>query len=93
MTIQTATIQVRIDQRTKSQAQAIFKKLGLDISTATKMFLRNVIKNKSMSYPVLTVNGFTPEYEKMIIEEVEAMKRGEGKSFKTIKELMADLNS
>ena len=93
MATQTATIQLRIDQETKTKAQAIFKKLCMDISSATKMFFREVINKKSIPFRTLTVNGYTPEYEKMILDEWKSMKAGNERTFKSAAEFLADLNS
>jgi len=93
MSTANATIQIRIDSKTKARAQATLKKLGLDISSAAKLFFNHVIKTKSIPFRVLTVNGYTPEYEAEILAELKAMKRGEGKRFKTVEALMKDLNS
>jgi addiction module RelB/DinJ family antitoxin len=90
---QTSTIQIRIDSKTKSAAQSILKKLGTDLSSATKMFLTQVIRTKSIPFVARTENGYTPEYEKMILEEWKAMKAGQEKSFDSFEEFMADLNS
>ncbi|MEK7609659.1 MAG: type II toxin-antitoxin system RelB/DinJ family antitoxin [Patescibacteria group bacterium] len=91
-TIQT-TIQLRIDSKTKSQAQAVLKKLGTDLSSAVKLFLTQVIRTKSIPFIARTVNGYTPEYEAMILDELKAMKNGRERTFKTVEALMADLNS
>ena len=93
MTTQTATIQLRIDRKTKAQSQAIFKKLGMDISTGVKLFLSQVVRTKGIPFKALTVNGFTPEYEASVLKEIKAMKAGREKTFKTFAELIADLNS
>ena len=93
MATQTATIQLRIDQKTKNQAQNIFKKLGLDVSSAVKMFFREVINKKSIPFRTLSVNGYTPEYEKMILDEWKSMKAGNEKTFTSVEAFMKDLNS
>lgn len=92
-TTQTTTIQLRIDSKTKAQAQAVLKKLGTDLSSAMKLFLTQVIRTKSIPFRARTVNGYTPEYEQMLLDEIKAMENGEGKSFKTVAALMEDLNS
>lgn len=93
MSTQTATIQLRIDSRTKSQAQNILKKLGTDLSSAMKLFLSQVIRTKSIPFVVRTVNGFTPEYEQMILDELKSMKAGNEITYKSAKEFLADMNS
>lgn len=93
MSTQTATIQIRINRSTKERAQNMFSKLGLDISSAIKMFLKQALRTRSIPFVARTVNGYTPEYEQMILREAEAMKNGSGKRFKTVAALMNDLNN
>lgn len=93
MSTQSATIQLRVDAKTKKKAQGIFKKLGIDLSTAMKLFLNQVIKTKSIPFVARTENGYTPEFEKMLLDEIKAMESGREKSFKSVEALMADLNS
>jgi DNA-damage-inducible protein J len=93
MASQSTTIQLRVDKRTKDQAQAILRKLGLDLSSATKLFLNQIIRTKSIPFVARTENGYTPEYEQMLLDEVKAMENGSGKRFKTVEDLMKDLNS
>ncbi len=93
MSTQTATIQLRIDRATKLKAQSTLKKLGFDLSSGLKLFLSQVVRTKSIPFTIRTVNGYTPEYEQSLRDELKAMKAGREKTFKTVKELMADLNS
>lgn len=92
MSTNTTTIQLRIDKKTKNQAQDIFKNLGMDLSSAMKLFLSQVIRTKSIPFVARTENGFTPEYEQFILDEsADALKNG--KRFKTVKEVMDDLDN
>jgi DNA-damage-inducible protein J len=92
-TSQTATIQLRIDSRTKAQAQVILKKLGTDLSSAMKLFLTQVIRTKSIPFVARTENGYTVEYERSLLDELKRMKAGNEVTFKSAKEFLADLNS
>jgi len=47
------TIQIRIDEKTKREAKKLFAKYGLTISTATRLFLAECIRTKS-----LAIGGF-----------------------------------
>jgi addiction module RelB/DinJ family antitoxin len=91
MTTANSTIQIRIDSKTKAKIQATLKKLGLDISSAAKLFFNHVIKTKTIPFRVLTVNGYTPEFEAEMLAELKAMRAGREKTFKTAKEFMASL--
>jgi len=86
------TIQLRIDNKTKKEAQKTLNEMGLDISSAIKLFLKNVVITKKIPFEVRTVNGFTPEYEaELLREEADALKNG--KRFSSVEELMKDLHS
>ena len=43
-------IHVRIDDDTKKQAQQIFGDMGLDITTAINMFIKQVVRNRSFPF-------------------------------------------
>lgn len=52
-------IQLRIDSKTKKKAQKILEDMGLDISTAVKMMLRQVVITGNMPLELRDANGFT----------------------------------
>ncbi|MDP2704293.1 MAG: type II toxin-antitoxin system RelB/DinJ family antitoxin [bacterium] len=66
-----STIQVRIDERTKRVAKKAFQEMGLDISSAVKLFLKNVVITQSIPFEVRTKNGFTRLQEKRMLKETE----------------------
>ncbi len=83
-------IQVRIDTRTKKQAQKTLEQMGLDMSSAIKLFLRSVISTQSIPFEIRTKNGFTPAHEaRMIRETEEALKSGKG--YSSYKEMVRDI--
>ena len=45
-------INIRTDSEIKAQAQEILSKLGLDITTAVNLFLRQIICKQSVSFDV-----------------------------------------
>ena len=53
------TIQVRLDKRTKSQAQKIFKTLDISMSEAIKLFLRQVALQKGIPFEIKIPNELT----------------------------------
>lgn len=81
------TLNIRIEENTKNKANKTLSSLGLDMSTAVKMFLNQVI----------TENGlpFTPTKNMSVIKDrwdrqtVQALKNG--KTYKTGNEVLADL--
>ena len=47
-----ATIQIRVDDSMKSAADALFSELGLDTSTAVRMFLSASLEEEGIPFPV-----------------------------------------
>ena len=65
------TINVRTELKTKPEAQRVFKRMGLDLSTGVNMYLSRVVQDKAVPFTLRTVNGFTPEFEAQMIHETE----------------------
>ena len=45
-----AVLQVRVDDDLKNQATVIFEQLGMDLSTAIRMFLKKTIMEKGLPF-------------------------------------------
>jgi DNA-damage-inducible protein J len=83
------TIQIRIDKKTKAAAKQTLEELGLDMSSAVKLFLVNVINSKRIPLDLRTANGFTIAEEKALLAETEVAKDRRG--FDNLEELFSDL--
>ena len=71
------TIQIRVDEQTKKSAKKILEEIGLDMSTAIKMFLKQISIKKGMPFtPTLTENGMTKEQEDEIIQATKEAEAG-----------------
>ena len=86
------TIQIRIDAKTKREARKTLEGLGLDMSSAVKLFLVNVINRQGIPLDLRTENGFTLAQEKAFLAETETAKKS-AKRFATVDALMRDLDS
>ncbi|OGG60024.1 hypothetical protein A3C89_03925 [Candidatus Kaiserbacteria bacterium RIFCSPHIGHO2_02_FULL_50_50] len=85
-----ATLQLRIDAKTKNAARKVFDEIGIDMSGAVKLFLTNVIHRQGIPLDLRTENGFTLAQEQALIAEVEEAKQSSRK-YATVDALMADL--
>jgi DNA-damage-inducible protein J len=47
-----ATIQIRVDDNIKAAADSLFDSLGLDTSTAVRMFLSAALANEGIPFPI-----------------------------------------
>jgi len=70
------TIQVRVDERTKRRSKKILNDIGLDMSSAVKLFLHQVIIRRGIPFNALTENGLTIEQEQEILRRSDEAKRG-----------------
>ena len=76
-----STLQIRIDKKTKKEAQEIFKNMGIDMSSGIKLFLQRVVNTESIPFTIVTKNGFTESQEQTMIKETkESLKKREGYS-------------
>ena len=72
----TQTVQIRIDLKTKLAAQKAFKNMGMDMSSGVKMFLTQVVKDQC--FPFVPSTKKTIALRKKWDKEVaEAIKSGE----------------
>lgn len=81
------TVNVRIEEKTKVQATKTLAKLGLDMSSAVKLFLTQVIKEDGL--PFTPTNNHAVIRARWDKEVADALKNG--KRYKTGKEALADL--
>ena len=58
-----ATIQIRIDDSMKAAADSLFGSLGLDTSTAVRMFLSAAIDSDGIPFPIRRGRERTPNAE------------------------------
>lgn len=90
-----AHIQIRIDNKTKHDAKRVLDKLGVDMSSAIKLYLRQISLRKGIPFPLVTENDMTPIQEQMLIDESNqtllAYKEGRLKGYASTRELLEDL--
>ena len=87
MATKTAMLNVRTDTATKREAQRVFKRMGLDLSTGVNMYLSRVAQDKAMPFVPRTINGFTPEFEAALLRET-AYAEKHGKRYRTVEEAL-----
>ncbi len=56
-----ATVAARVDERTKKEAERIFRELGIPMSSAIYAFLKAVVRNKGIPFE-LKIEGVAPPY-------------------------------
>lgn len=66
----TIPTQIRIDSEVKKQASELFGELGMDISSAVNIFLRQCIMRGGLPFPVEV-----PQYSERTIEAMKEARR------------------
>ena len=59
-------VQLRVDNELKRQAVELFDKLGLDLSTAIRIFLTRAVKEEGIPFPMVL-----KEETEEVVEETE----------------------
>ncbi len=52
-------LQIRVDAKMKKEAKQVLASLGMDMSSAIKIFLKQVINTKNFPCEIRDANGFT----------------------------------
>ncbi len=69
------TIQIRIDEKTKNEAKKVLDEIGINMSSAIKMYLRQITKRKKLPLDFITENGLTIQQEKEILKASKEAKQ------------------
>ena len=84
-----AVLQIRLDDDLKKQASILFDELGLDLSTAVRMFLKKAVSEKGLP--------FNPKIDEATergiaaIEKMRAISRENGNSEMTLEEINEEI--
>ena len=81
-----SVIRARIDERTKTEAAAVLKAMGLTVSDAFRMMMIRIAKEKALPFEPLVPNEDT-------IEAIKAARRGELVTAGSPEQLLAGLNA
>ncbi|MCI5588225.1 MAG: type II toxin-antitoxin system RelB/DinJ family antitoxin [Lachnospiraceae bacterium] len=87
----TVPTQVRIDENLKKQAIELFSQLGMDMSSAMNIFLRQCVMRGGLPFDVVV-----PQYKSEVIEAMEEAKRiskdPKTKRYSSFSDAMEDLD-
>ena len=87
--MKSASVNVRINENIKQQAESILEDLGISRAVAIDLFYRQIILHKGLPFdlklntPPLSTSDFTPsELEDILSRGVEESNNGNGRSAK-----------
>ena len=87
----TTNLNVRIDADLKKQSEEIFHELGLNMSTALTVFLRQAVRSRGIPFE-MRLNSIPNEETLAAIQDVN-LDRNMSRQFHSVKELMEDLDA
>ncbi len=67
MKVAPAKLQVRMDRQLKDAAEEVFAEIGIDSTTAVRLFFTKVAKTRSIPFALKAEPEFTPEQEQQIL--------------------------
>ena len=84
-----ATVTVRVDENVKKEAETLFKKMGLNMSTAMNLFLKKCILEQGIPFELKVPNRET----RKAMQETDDILSGkiERKGYNSAEELFEDL--
>ena len=86
----TTNLNIRIDADLKKQSEEIFNELGLNMSTALTVFLRQAVRSRGIPFEMrLSI----PNEETLAAIQDVNMGRNMSRQFHSVKELMEDLDA
>ena len=88
----TALINVRLETELKEKAEELFAELGLSMTAAINIFLRQAVRSRSIPFDI-TLNS-VPNEETMaaIREAIKVAHDPKAKTYKSARELFEDLD-
>jgi len=86
-----ATIQGRVDDNMKAEADSLFSALGLDTSTAVRMFIAAAIENQGIPFPIKLTPDREPNADLREAIEDARLRRNLTGPFDTVDDVMRAL--
>ena len=87
------TYNIRIDKKVRDEADALYKSMGLTLSSAINLFLTQSVIQGRLPINDIVVHTYKPKPETIAL--IDRIESGEEKlaRFNSVEELLSDLNS
>ena len=83
----TSTLQIRIDSDLREKADELFTNVGLDLSTAVRLFLRQSVIRRRLPFEIVSENPdpfWSEANQRVLRESIESFERGEAQRHELI---------
>lgn len=88
----TSNVSFRIDSNLKSQADKLFSELGMNMTTAFNIFLRQSVREGCIPFNI-TINTPNSDTVAALLEAKEIVKQENVKRFSDVEEALRELKS
>ena len=89
----TSNICIRMDSKVKSEADALFESLGMNISTAFNIFVRQCLREEGIPFEITAACNPNARTKAAMIEAERISNDPDSKGYTDIDELFKDLKS
>ena len=87
-----AIIQFRVEDELKKEASSVFEKLGLDLSSAMRMFLKRSVACNGIPFPmVLAKDAYVASEAIEVMKEAQEISRKNGNSEMTLEDINEEI--
>lgn len=88
----TSNISIRMDSNLKAAAEALYEELGMNLSTAFNIFVRQSLRERGIPFKI-TEGTFNKETVSAMLEAERIAKDSSIKGYRDIDEFFTDLDS
>ena len=75
----TSTLQIRVDSTLRRQAENFFNGAGLDMSSAVRLFLKQVVIRRRVPFDVIAEDPFWSDAnQRVLVESIRSLEEGKG---------------
>ena len=84
----TVSTSIKIDAKTKKEAQELFKNMGMSLTTAINIFLKQAVREQRIPFYV-----GEPKYKEEVYQAMKDVKQGKNlsKSYHSAREMIEDI--
>ncbi len=85
---QTVNVNIRMDEQLKKESEQLFAELGINMTTAFNMFVRQAVRVGGIPFEVTTRTGdfYNPVNQRRLQESISRLETGQG----TVRALLED---
>jgi DNA-damage-inducible protein J len=83
----TINVNIRIEENLKQQAEQLFSDLGMNMTTAINVFIRQSVSYGGIPFEIVRREDFYSDYNQQILKKsINQLEAGQGKSHELIEE-------